>query len=142
MDDIVGIIDWETSGWYPSYWEYTTAYQVNPQNSFWVNEIDKFLLPMPEELATECTRLAAYLFPRNDIRAQDIAVGLQGIERLFYPEYTVPSCLALPGRCTAQHFYQSIAILYLSDYHSNKQHAGGEKRGFTVLECPFGYPGL
>ncbi|KAJ5735717.1 uncharacterized protein N7483_000842 [Penicillium malachiteum] len=55
-DDIVGIIDWETSGWYPSYWEYTTAYQVNPQNSFWVNEIDKFLLPMPEELAMERTR--------------------------------------------------------------------------------------
>lgn len=33
-DDIVGIIDWETAGWYPSYWEYTTACQVNPQNSF------------------------------------------------------------------------------------------------------------
>ncbi|KAJ5609518.1 hypothetical protein N7528_010085 [Penicillium herquei] len=55
-DDIVGIIDWETSGWYPSYWEYTTACQVNPQNSFWIHEIDKFLLPMPEELAMERTR--------------------------------------------------------------------------------------
>lgn len=21
VDDIVGIIDWETAGWYPSYWE-------------------------------------------------------------------------------------------------------------------------
>lgn len=29
-DDIVGIVDWETAGWYPSYWEYTTACQVNP----------------------------------------------------------------------------------------------------------------
>ncbi|PTU20112.1 hypothetical protein P175DRAFT_0510055 [Aspergillus ochraceoroseus IBT 24754] len=29
-DDIVGIIDWETAGWYPSYWEYTSAHQVNP----------------------------------------------------------------------------------------------------------------
>lgn len=55
-EDIVGIIDWETSGWYPSYWEYTTAYQVNPQNSFWVNEIDQFLPPMPEELAMERIR--------------------------------------------------------------------------------------
>ncbi|KAF7714530.1 Aminoglycoside phosphotransferase [Penicillium ucsense] len=55
-NDIVGIIDWETAGWYPSYWEYTTAYQVNPQNSFWINEIDKFLQPMPEELAMERVR--------------------------------------------------------------------------------------
>lgn len=55
-DKIVGIIDWETAGWYPSYWEYTTACQVNPQNSFWINEIDKFLSPMPEELSMERTR--------------------------------------------------------------------------------------
>lgn len=55
-DNIVGIIDWETAGWYPSYWEYTTAHQVNPQNYFWGNEIDKFLEPMPEELAMERTR--------------------------------------------------------------------------------------
>ncbi|PKX88601.1 kinase-like protein [Aspergillus novofumigatus IBT 16806] len=56
QDDIVGIIDWETSGWYPSYWEYTSAHQVNPQNSFWVHEIDKFLQAMPEELAMERIR--------------------------------------------------------------------------------------
>ena len=55
-DKIVGIIDWETAGWYPSYWEYTTACQVNPQNSFWINEIDKFISPMPEELSMERTR--------------------------------------------------------------------------------------
>jgi hypothetical protein len=33
-DGIVGIIDWETAGLLPSYWEYTTAYQVNPRNTF------------------------------------------------------------------------------------------------------------
>ncbi|GES66235.1 kinase-like protein [Aspergillus terreus] len=55
-NDIAGIVDWETAGWYPSYWEYTTAHQVNPQNSFWANEIDKFLQPMPEELAMERIR--------------------------------------------------------------------------------------
>jgi thiamine kinase-like enzyme len=55
-DGIVGIIDWETAGWYPSYWEYTSAHQVNPQNSFWVDEIDKYLEPMPEELKMEQTR--------------------------------------------------------------------------------------
>ncbi|PWY69036.1 kinase-like protein [Aspergillus sclerotioniger CBS 115572] len=55
-DEVVGIVDWETAGWYPSYWEYTTASQVNPQNSFWIHEIDKFLQPMPEELAMEGIR--------------------------------------------------------------------------------------
>ncbi len=54
--DIVGLIDWETAGWYPSYWEYTCAYQVNPQNAFWIHEIDRFLQPMPDELAMEQLR--------------------------------------------------------------------------------------
>jgi thiamine kinase-like enzyme len=44
-DKIIGIIDWETAGWYPSYWEYTTACYVNRQNYFWREEIDKFLDP-------------------------------------------------------------------------------------------------
>lgn len=55
-DKIVGIVDWETAGWYSSYWEYTTACQVNPQNSFWRDEIDKFLEAMPEALAMEHLR--------------------------------------------------------------------------------------
>ncbi|RAL17363.1 kinase-like protein [Aspergillus homomorphus CBS 101889] len=55
-DQIVGIIDWETAGWFPFYWEYTTACQVNPQNSFWIEEIDRLLTPMPEELAMEQLR--------------------------------------------------------------------------------------
>ncbi|KAF2007407.1 kinase-like protein [Amniculicola lignicola CBS 123094] len=56
-DKIVGIIDWETAGWYPSYWEYTTAWNVNPQNQFWRDEVDKFLQPMHEELEMEKIRL-------------------------------------------------------------------------------------
>ncbi|OMP83919.1 hypothetical protein BK809_0001302 [Diplodia seriata] len=55
-DEIVGIIDWETAGWLPYYWEYTTACQVNPRNEFWRDEIDKFLDPMPTELAMEKIR--------------------------------------------------------------------------------------
>ncbi|KAH0276725.1 kinase-like protein, partial [Aureobasidium melanogenum] len=55
-DDLVGIIDWETAGWYPTYWEYTTACQVNPQNTFWRTEIEKFLEEMPEALAMEHIR--------------------------------------------------------------------------------------
>lgn len=55
-DDIVGIIDWETAGWFPSYREYTTAHQVNPQNAFWKDEIDNFLEAMPEALVMEQLR--------------------------------------------------------------------------------------
>jgi hypothetical protein len=55
-DSIVGIIDRERSGWYPQYWEYTTACQVNPQNAFWRNEIDKFLDRMPKAIAMEQLR--------------------------------------------------------------------------------------
>jgi aminoglycoside phosphotransferase len=55
-DDVVGIVDWETAGWYPSYWEYTTACQVNPQNSFWRKEIEHFLEPVPEALEMERLR--------------------------------------------------------------------------------------
>ncbi|SMQ55324.1 unnamed protein product [Zymoseptoria tritici ST99CH_3D7] len=47
-DTIVGIIDWETAGWLPSYWEYVTAWNVNPQNQFWQVEVDKFLEPFPQ----------------------------------------------------------------------------------------------
>ncbi|KAF1948496.1 kinase-like protein [Byssothecium circinans] len=56
-DEIVGIIDWETAGWYPSYWEYTTAWNANPQNQFWRDEVEKFLQPMPKELEMEKIRL-------------------------------------------------------------------------------------
>lgn len=55
-DEVVGIVDWETAGCYPEYWEYTTACQVNPQNSFWISEIHRFLDPMPEELAMDRIR--------------------------------------------------------------------------------------
>lgn len=54
-NDVVGI-DWETAGWYPSYWKYTTACQINPQNLFLINEIDRFLDPRPRELGMERTR--------------------------------------------------------------------------------------
>jgi hypothetical protein len=56
-DEVVGIVDWETAGWYPEYWEYTSAWNVNPQNRFWRAEVDKFLEPFPDELEMEKTRL-------------------------------------------------------------------------------------
>lgn len=59
-DTITGIVDWETAGWYPQYWEYTTACQVNFRNIFWLAEIGKFLEPWPEELKMEKLRQAYF----------------------------------------------------------------------------------
>lgn len=56
-DRIVGIIDWEMSGWYPHYWEYTSlrlgSYLVNP---VWDDNVEKFLDPCPDELKMEKIR--------------------------------------------------------------------------------------
>lgn len=56
-DEIIGIVDWETAGWHPSYLEYKTACQVNPSNSFWIDEIGKFLTLLSDELAMDQTGL-------------------------------------------------------------------------------------
>jgi hypothetical protein len=55
-DEVVGNIDWETAGWWPEYWEYTSAWHVNPYNEFWREEVDKFLEPKVEELDMERAR--------------------------------------------------------------------------------------
>ena len=55
-DTVVGIVDWEMAGWYPAYWEYTAACQVNLANPFWRAEIDRFLDPQPAEQAMEQIR--------------------------------------------------------------------------------------
>lgn len=55
-DKITGIIDWETAGWYPHYWEYTRASRVSPQNAWWVDYLDRFLEPKPNERKFEETR--------------------------------------------------------------------------------------
>ncbi|KAF8849680.1 kinase-like protein [Acephala macrosclerotiorum] len=55
-DQIVGIIDWEFSGWYPSYWEYTSAWLGNLTRSEWQGILLSLLDPYPEELEIERTR--------------------------------------------------------------------------------------
>lgn len=55
-DDIVGIVDWDTCGWYPEYWEYTSARNVNPFNEFWKDEIPKFLDEYPDAASMEAIR--------------------------------------------------------------------------------------
>lgn len=59
-DKVVGIVDWETAGWLPPYWEYVTAWNVNPQNMFWQEEVDKFLTPWPHALEMDAVRRKYY----------------------------------------------------------------------------------
>ncbi|QKD61532.2 serine/threonine protein kinase [Fusarium oxysporum Fo47] len=55
-DQVVGIIDWEFAGWYPCYWEYTSAWYGN---RIWQGRqelLAKFLDAYPTELEMEKTR--------------------------------------------------------------------------------------
>jgi len=36
---VVALIDFELSGWYPEYWEYTSAVNVKRRDGFWEAEI-------------------------------------------------------------------------------------------------------
>jgi len=58
---VVGIVDWEMSGWYPEYWEYTSAWHVNLYDEWWRPEIEKILDAYPAELEMEKNRRK--LFP-------------------------------------------------------------------------------
>lgn len=51
---VVGIIDWEFSGWYPYYWEYTSAWYGNLTRTHWQGLLDKFLdRPSPDVFRME-----------------------------------------------------------------------------------------
>ena len=54
---ISGIVDWESAGWLPEYWEFTSAWNVNMYNVFWRFELEKFLHPYTEEVEMEHIRL-------------------------------------------------------------------------------------
>lgn len=53
---IVAIIDWDFSGWYPSYWEYTSSFLGNQTREIWQRTIEKFLDPWVDELRMETVR--------------------------------------------------------------------------------------
>ncbi|KPM45239.1 hypothetical protein AK830_g1292 [Neonectria ditissima] len=55
-DQIVGIIDWEFSGWYPHYWEYTSAWCSQKMRKEWQDLLGDFLEPFSEELEMEKIR--------------------------------------------------------------------------------------
>lgn len=55
--NVVGIIDWEFSGWYPHYWEFTSAWFGNITRIGWQSKLDQFLdRPHPEEFKMEEVR--------------------------------------------------------------------------------------
>ncbi|KAJ5165906.1 hypothetical protein N7492_006202 [Penicillium capsulatum] len=52
--NVAGIIDWEFSGWYPDYWEYTSAWFGNITRTEWQGVLDRFLdRPHPEVFKME-----------------------------------------------------------------------------------------
>ena len=55
---VAGIIDWEMAGWYPDYWEYTSAWHVNIYDEFWRAEVNDIMdsHEYEEELEAEKTR--------------------------------------------------------------------------------------
>ncbi|KAH7384585.1 kinase-like domain-containing protein [Pyrenochaeta sp. MPI-SDFR-AT-0127] len=38
---VSGFIDWESAGWYPEYWEYTTALRFCPKNFWWYDFVSR-----------------------------------------------------------------------------------------------------
>lgn len=55
--NVVGVIDWEFSGWYPQYWEYMSAWFGNVTRTEWQSMLDRFLdRPSPEEFKMEEVR--------------------------------------------------------------------------------------
>jgi len=60
---ISAIIDWERSGWFPEYYEYTSAYFSNLYDSdWWVNELAKVLHNYDDELEMETLRHQQFTF--------------------------------------------------------------------------------
>jgi thiamine kinase-like enzyme len=54
--EVVALIDWEFSGWYPHYWEYTSAWYGNRIRTAWQDDLSQFLEPHSAELVMEITR--------------------------------------------------------------------------------------
>lgn len=59
-----GIVDWENSGWYPSYWDYTKAHFITKHTRRWLKIVDKVFEELGDyqsELETE-KKLWEYCF--------------------------------------------------------------------------------
>lgn len=48
---VQGIVDWESAGWYPAYWEYASAVARFQSESDWPETLDTIIKPYPLELS-------------------------------------------------------------------------------------------
>jgi len=55
-EKLTGIVDWETAGWYPDYWEYASTFYSFFDSVGLRLRIDEFLDAYPEKRETEQTR--------------------------------------------------------------------------------------
>ena len=54
--EVVALLDWESAGWMPPYWEYTSAWHASPMGRTWTAEVGRFVTPWPGALAMEIVR--------------------------------------------------------------------------------------
>ncbi|KAI9827421.1 MAG: hypothetical protein M1819_006962 [Sarea resinae] len=57
---VVGIVDWESAGWYPDYWEYASTWYSFFDCQHLRRRIDEFLTPYPERLNSEKVRRSLF----------------------------------------------------------------------------------
>ena len=55
-DKVTGIIDWETAGWFPAYWESAVAKGAAELHSFWGDEVPRLLEPSKRTWEMEALR--------------------------------------------------------------------------------------
>lgn len=46
---VAGIVDWESAGWYPAYWDYVSAIARSQSDSDWPKAVDAIIEPYPLE---------------------------------------------------------------------------------------------
>ncbi|ESZ90636.1 kinase domain-containing protein [Sclerotinia borealis F-4128] len=82
---ITGIIDWEFSGWFPEYWEYTKMYfGWRPYRGDFYHEMDKGITTYPQELAADKATLKVY-----DIWSYDIDRPRRSVDEGKWREWDV-----------------------------------------------------
>ncbi|KAF5019120.1 hypothetical protein F66182_8889 [Fusarium sp. NRRL 66182] len=48
---VSGIVDWESAGWYPAYWEYASALARAHEEIDWPEHVGRMMRPYPLELS-------------------------------------------------------------------------------------------
>ncbi len=51
VDFVVRIVDWESAGWYPAYWEYVAAFFAFKWDDDWPRDVARVIDAWPAEAA-------------------------------------------------------------------------------------------